>query len=149
MTIENSAPQQNIQGNKGHGLRKAIVMDDTPVVRLVLERLLERIGCKVVCTANGEDTLSVYKETFENDPFDLVLMDLTIGNGLGGKETVRLLKEFDPHARAVVFSGNSLNPVFSEYGKYGFDAALNKPFTYGELTDVIDRLFGSTKQTNG
>jgi|GEM_PF-1216288 len=124
---------------------KILIMDDDIMVRLVMERLLERYGCEVVCTKNGEETIDVYKNSFEENPFSIVLMDLTIGYGLGGIETVKLLKEFDPKAKAIVFSGHILDPINNDFKKHGFDAILSKPMTNRELLSSLLTLLDDTE----
>ena len=41
----------------------------------------------------------------EKRPFDLVILDLTVKNGMGGKEAVKVFKQMNPNVRAVVSSG--------------------------------------------
>lgn len=120
--------------------RRILIMDDDEVVSMVLEQLLKKAGYNVTCTENGDDTIEIYKNAYKSDPFALVIIDLTIHTGLGGKETVKVLKEFDPKAKAVVFSGYSQDPIISDYARYGFDGVLGKPFTSSELHNVLKSL---------
>ncbi|MDA8418287.1 MAG: response regulator, partial [Desulfobacteraceae bacterium] len=73
-------------------------------------------------------------------PYDLVVMDLTIPGGLGGKEAIARLLELDPQALVIVSSGYSDDPVVANYLDYGFKAVLDKPFTLRELRAVLSRL---------
>lgn len=127
--------------------RRILIMDDDEVVRMVLEQLLKKAGYNVTCAGNGDETMEIYKNAFKSDPFTLVIIDLTIHTGLGGKETVKALKEFDPQAKAVVFSGYSLDPIISDYAMYGFDAVLNKPFTSGELHSMLKSVLEQDRGT--
>jgi two-component system, cell cycle sensor histidine kinase and response regulator CckA len=72
-------------------------------------------------------------------PIDLVIIDLTIPGGLGGRETVGKLCEMDPCARAIVSSGYSSDPVMANYSDYGFDGAVAKPVDIQELADTVER----------
>ena len=45
------------------------------------------------------------KARLEGHPFSLVIMDLTVQGGMGGRETVKKLIEIDPDVRAIVSSG--------------------------------------------
>jgi hypothetical protein len=47
-------------------------------------------------------------------PFDLVLLDLTIVGGLGGKPTAQRLLELDAAARLIAASGYSIAAVLSD-----------------------------------
>lgn len=61
-------------------------------------------------------------------------MDLTIPGGMGGKETASQLLKLDPHAKLIVASGYSEDPIMANYKKHGFKAAISKPF----LLDTLD-----------
>jgi DNA-binding NarL/FixJ family response regulator len=74
------------------------------------------------------------------NPFDLVILDLTIKGGMGGQETIRKLQEIDPNVKAVVSSGYSDDPVVSEYHNYGFQGMLNKPYTIQELEKCLNKM---------
>jgi CheY-like chemotaxis protein len=126
------------------GNRRILIMDDDEVVRMVLEQLLKKAGYDITCTENGEETIEIYKNSYTSDPFSLVIIDLTIHTGLGGKETVKILKEFDLNAKAVVFSGYSQDPIISDYAMYGFDGVLSKPFTSRELNYMLKSIFEHT-----
>lgn len=123
-------------------MRRILIMDDDAVVTVVLERLLQRAGYETVSVENGNDALNVYKKSFPESPFSLVFIDLTIPGGLGGEETVRELKRFDPNAKAVVFSGYSNDPIITDYPLHGFDGVLKKPFTNGELINLLNSVLG-------
>jgi hypothetical protein len=58
---------------------------------------------------------------------DMVLLDLTIPGGTGGKDTVRDLLRIDPEAKGVASSGCSNDPVMSEHRAYGFREVIAKP----------------------
>jgi two-component system cell cycle sensor histidine kinase/response regulator CckA len=64
-------------------------------------------------------------------------MDLTIPGGMGGKETVKRLREIDKNARVIVFSGYSNDPIFSNFKEFGFDGVLSKPFSIEEFMRTI------------
>lgn len=49
---------------------------------------------------------------------------------MGGKEAVKALQAHHSGVRAVVSSGYSDDPIMSEYGKYGFDCVIAKPFCF-------------------
>ena len=113
-----------------------LVMDDEPLIQTILRRGLERMGHTVRIAENGEEALAFYKET----PFDLVIMDLTIPRGMGGKDAIAELLKFDPQAKAIVSSGYSNDPVMAQYAEYGFKAAVVKPFELKTLIQLVNEL---------
>jgi CheY-like chemotaxis protein len=117
-------------------------MDDEETVRLVLKAMLEFLGHRVFLTGNGNEALSLYGQRQRTpEPFDLVIVDLTIPGGMGGKETIAELQKIDRQARAIVSSGYSNDPVMATYRQYGFAAAVVKPYVLSELTEAINASF--------
>ena len=120
---------------------KILVMDDDKMVRDVARRMLEQIGCVVEVAGDGAEALKIYKKARSSgNPFDLVVMDLTVPGGMGGKEALQKMLKFDPRARAIVSSGYSQDQVLSNYEKYGFKGLISKPYKLEELRNVIHRV---------
>ena len=70
-------------------------------------------------------------------PKPLTNLDLTVPEGMGGKETVRKLLEADPAVKAMVSSGYSDDPVMSDFRSYGFVGVLRKPYNAQELSEAV------------
>ena len=81
----------------------------------------------------------------EGHPFDLVIMDLTIPGGMGGKEAIVKLLELDPQARAVVSSGYSNDPIMSDYSAYGFKGVLAKPYKIEQVIELLEKILPEVK----
>lgn len=120
--------------------RKILIMDDEEMVRNVIRSMLSQLGHEAILVSNGEDAIRLYKDNLQNrEPFDLVIMDLTIPGGMGGKDAVRILLELDPAARVIVSSGYSDDPIMAGYKAYGFCGAIEKPYRIQELAAVINQ----------
>jgi CheY-like chemotaxis protein len=118
--------------------KRILLMDDDPMVQMVVEKLLTKKGYKVECAQSGEETLKKYHEFLSGGiPFHLVMIDLTIREGMGGVEAAQQLKVMDPDAKSIIFSGYVSDPVVDEPGKYGFDGVLKKPFSIEEFENLI------------
>jgi len=90
---------------------------------------------------DGEAALDSYRKALGTDqPYAVVIMDLTIRGGMGGKETIGQLLALDPKAKVIVSSGYDNNPVIAEYAAYGFSGVLAKPYGIDEVSRVLDRL---------
>jgi len=121
--------------------RRILLMDDEAVVRDVAKSMIETLGNDIELAAHGEEAIGKYQGALvSGNPFDLVILDLTIKGGLGGRETLRKLQEIDPDIRAVVSSGYSDTAAASEYRDLGFTGLLNKPYTIKDLIGCLDSL---------
>lgn len=123
------------------GSGRILVMDDEDVIREVCVELLTNLGYEVESVVDGEAMLASYKRALqEGAPFDLVIMDLTIPGGMGGREAMAELLKVDPQARGVVCSGYANDPVMADFKSYGFKANCAKPFQFGDLSQVVKRV---------
>ncbi len=118
---------------------RVLVMDDDDAVRSITVKMLGMLGHSTGAARNGHEALDLYRQGMQDGkPWDIVIMDLTIPGGMGGKETIAPLLRMDPGARAIVLSGYSSDDVLANFGEYGFRARLAKPFTKGDLSRTID-----------
>jgi two-component system cell cycle sensor histidine kinase/response regulator CckA len=122
------------------GTGKILIMDDEVMVRDVLGRMLASLGYEVQFAKDGAETLALYGKALKTkDLFDGVILDLTIQDGMGGKETMVRLLKIDPHVKAIVSSGYSDDPTMAEFQKYGFAGVLVKPYKITELSRVLKK----------
>lgn len=120
---------------------KILIMDDEEMVREVTAEILNNFGFVVECASSGFEAVQIYKRAFDNgEPFDVVILDLTIQGGMGGKEAFTWLKEIDPNVKAVITSGYAYDPIISSYKEYGFAGALSKPFEVSSLIELIEEI---------
>jgi len=70
-------------------------------------------------------------------PYDVVILDLTVPGGMGGKEAINKLLEIDPEVKAIVSSGYSDDPVLANFQEYGFQGMMPKPFESLSLGKVL------------
>jgi PAS domain S-box-containing protein len=121
--------------------RRLLVMDDEESIWEVIEPIVRDMGCEAEFAAAGETALALYRHAlYAGQPYGAVILDLTIPGGMGGKDVIRKILEIDPRAKAAVLSGYSTDPVFTEYRRFGFAAALKKPFHIDEFQALVARL---------
>ncbi len=115
-----------------------LIMDDDELIRTMTVKALEKCGCSADITDNGSEAIEFYKKAREvGNPYDLIIMDLTIPGGMGGREAILILREIDPDIKAVVSSGYSSDPIMSNPQKYAFDAGIAKPFKMDALYKTV------------
>ena len=71
--------------------------------------------------------------------FKLVILDLTIPGGIGGKEVVKDILEIDADATVLVSSGYADDPVLANYEEYGFKGVIAKPYTMVGLKEALHK----------
>ncbi len=123
------------------GNGKILIMDDDEAIRDMAGQTLGFIGYEVELSKDGAEAVDIYKRAKEaGDPFDVVIMDLTIPGGIGGKDAILMLREIEPEVKAIVFSGYSNDPVMADYKKYGFNSVITKPFEIKEMNDTLQKM---------
>jgi PAS domain S-box-containing protein len=130
-----------VHKNKAPDKAKILVMDDEELVQNFTKNLLSYFGHEILHAWDGQQAIKIFKEHFKtNTPIDIIIMDLTIPGGMGGKEAVQEILKIDPEARVIVSSGYSNDPVMAQYQKYGFKAALAKPFSMADMKKTLSDL---------
>lgn len=130
--------------------RRVLILEDEPLIRQLLLRHLETMGCGVTATAEGSETVRLYAEQLRaGQPFDLVIMDLSIPGGMGGAQAMERIRRMDPEVCAIVSSGYSDDPVMSRHADYGFQGVLPKPYQPRELQDLVEEFLPRRPQGGG
>lgn len=119
---------------------RVLIMDDEESIREVLQILLPRQGFEVTTVSDGLEAVECYKTArVDGCPFAVVILDLTVPGGVGGKETLALLRAIDPQVRTIVVSGFAGGRADEEFRSMGFTDAVAKPFQVQDLAEVIRR----------
>ncbi|WP_448383723.1 hybrid sensor histidine kinase/response regulator [Desulfosoma sp.] len=122
---------------------KILVMDDEPMLRQLAEAVMEHLGYQCETARHGKEAVAKYKEAMDKgEPFDMVILDLTVKGGMGGIPTMAQLLTVDPHVKAVIYTGYSADPILENYRLYGFQGALPKPYAIKDMADMIRRVLG-------
>ncbi len=134
-----SVEEQHITGRG-----RILFMDDEEMIRLVAGEILGELGYEVEFAREGAEAVELYRKAREEGrSFDAVVMDLTISGGMGGKDAIKKLREYDPGVKAIVSSGYSNDPVMARYDDYGFKDVIIKPYKSSELSRKLHALIGS------
>lgn len=124
--------------------RHILVMDDESTIRQLLEDSLGYMGYSVTTTTCGEEAIAAYeKRREEGNIFDVIIMDLTVRDGMGGKDAAIAIIQKYPDAVLIAASGDSNDPVIQQPEPHGFVECIVKPFNLGELTAKIRSLVGA------
>ena len=137
--------QQSLRGVGPYGpeapIRSILVMDDEEMLRNLAQMMLERLGHKVETVKDGVEAIETYKKHMDSgQPFDGVILDLTIKGGMGGDQAIRELLKIDPEVKAIVCSGYFNDPVLAHYEEHGFRGAMAKPYQKKDLERVLKKV---------
>ncbi len=120
------------------GRGRILVMDDDAGVRQVAGKILAHLGYEAEFAVDGNEAIDKYQVAQKSGrPFDLVIMDLTIPGGMGGKEALEVLRQIDPRTRAIVSSGYADDPIMTHYRDYGFCGVIKKPYKVDTFSHVL------------
>ncbi len=123
------------------GQGRILVMDDEEFVRDAISSLLGYLGYETETVEDGKSALEKYaKAMVTEQPFDAVIMDLTVPGGMGGKDAVLELKKIDPDAKVIVSSGYHNDPILANFQDYGFDGVVPKPYQVEDLGRVVKKV---------
>ena len=120
---------------------RVLVVDDEEMVRKILVRMLSMLNHESIPATSGDEAVEIVQAAKDaGEHFDLVIMDLTMPGSLGGIQATAALLKIDPEMKVIVSSGYSDDPAVAEYDKYGFAAALQKPYTLDALRATLERI---------
>jgi PAS domain S-box-containing protein len=125
--------------------KRALVIDDTPVTRLVQSQLLRMMGLEGEAVSSGAEAVSIIAAAdAANQPFRLVLVDLLMPDK-NGFETLAMLRSLPlqhlPIVWLVTASGDSA--IMEDARKVGFAEVLLKPLTASLLHENLIRHLSS------
>ena len=122
------------------GAGTILLVDDEESVRSLGNRMLERLGFKVLIAVDGQQALEIFREL--SDEILLVILDLTMPY-MDGEETFRELRRIDPKARVIMSSGYTESEITPRFAGKRLSGFLQKPYTLDTLTqrlrDALER----------
>lgn len=134
-------PDNIVSINRVKAKGRVLVMDDQEMLHDVAEAMLEELGYQTVHAKDGTEAIQMYEQSLmANEPIDILIMDLTIPGGMGGKEAVKQVLAVDASAKVIVSSGYSNDSVMSKYQDYGFTGTLCKPYDIDELENTLNQV---------
>lgn len=116
-----------------------LIVDDEVILQEVTSKILNHFGFESDCLSNGNEIVDYYKKSLEmNNPYNFIIIDLNIPNGIGGTDANNLLKAEFPDVKTVISSGNPTDDIIINYKLNNFDAVLIKPFTIENIQALLN-----------
>ena len=120
-----------------------LVVDDEPILRVLLQTALPRSGFDVLLAADGTDAVDVYRR--HRDRVAVVLMDVNMP-GIDGPETLGELQKVNRDVCCCFMTGNAGAYADEELRRRGAATVFAKPFDLAELTQSLRRLAGRSRR---
>jgi CheY-like chemotaxis protein len=122
-------------------MKRILLVDDVPAVRLSIRAALEAVGYQVLEASDGKEALTL----LDSQAVDLIVTDLWMPN-LDGVELLKRLRAANANIRVIAISGGGMRKPIDVSAAlaqtWGADAVLYKPFDNDDLVAEIKRLVG-------
>ena len=121
---------------------RALVADDNPTNRIVIEEMLSGTGMDIVMVENGREAVDAWSTSAENGrPFDIILMDISMPV-MDGVTALGEIRDQEYHrgvspVSVIAVTANAMPHQVADYLIAGFDTHLAKPFKRAELLHAI------------
>ena len=119
-------------------MKQILIVENEKIILNFLSSILKRLGHSVTETKSGSEAMVILNDK----EFDAIFLDIHLPE-ISGKEIYHHLRERSLElARRVVFiSGDLRNPKTASFVEATGSLCLEKPFTIGELKDLIKQFF--------
>ena len=100
--------------------------------------MLNLLYYEVEDASNGIKAVALFKNAMSiNKPFNSVIMDLKVADGMGGEDAINLLLELYPGTKIILCSGSISDQIMVDYRTYGISAVIRKPFIMKDLISAL------------
>lgn len=129
---ESVSEKKKPEGWRGSGT--VLLVDDEQAVRILCQKMLERIGFDVLSASNGKEAIDLFKANAAR--VRCVLLDLTMPQ-MDGEETFGELRRVDPMVRVIMSSGYNEQDIVSRFSGKGLAGFIQKPYRLARMTEVF------------
>lgn len=117
-----------------------LVAEDERVNRVVVDRILGKLGHRATCVESGEEALELLKQ----QSFDLILTDIQMP-GLDGVETARAIRgDLGVETPIIALTAHAMKGDKERFMEAGMNGYIAKPFEMAELEFEINRVMEET-----
>lgn len=119
--------------------KKILVGEDSSIIINLTKNVLAFENYQMKAARNGKQVL----EFLEKEPFDLILMDVSMPV-MDGVECTRLIRGHSNPAVSklpiIAISGNIHNYTPEEFRRLGFDDFIQKPLDYDKVLATVKKI---------
>jgi signal transduction histidine kinase/ActR/RegA family two-component response regulator len=119
----------------GTGGETVLVVDDEAVLRELVGEILEASGYRVLMAASGREALEVWKQ--QGKSVDLLLTDMTMPNGMSGRDLAAKLLQDNPRIPVIFSSGYSQEILELKEQANPGQTFFSKPYHPADLAQAV------------
>lgn len=128
---------------------RVLCVDDNPANLLLIQTLLEDMGAKVLAVDNGYAALNA----IQNEPFDLVMMDVQMP-GMDGRQSTEAIRQWESERHGtplpiVALTAHAMANEKRALLQSGMDDYLTKPISERQLAQVVLKWTGLALRNQG
>jgi signal transduction histidine kinase len=121
-----------------------LVIDDDKHARLILSKVVRRLGCTVVEAENGEEALRILSDP-TSPVIDMVLTDIWMPR-MSGVELLEAVHKMDPDMPIAIITGAATLDTSIAAINAGAYAYLTKPIQINQVREVLARALGTQEE---
>lgn len=134
---ENKNPEEYNNSTEPQSVVRILHVEDNQQLRLITKFLLSNV-CEVDSAASPEET----ERKILRYRYDLIMMDLDLGNGLDGLDLSRKIRSMAEykHTPILALTANNDPIVKAKCRLAGINAYIEKPFLKSDIISIIENL---------
>jgi two-component system cell cycle sensor histidine kinase/response regulator CckA len=131
------APAQADPRGAGRWDATILLVDDDEASRLLMQRVLQSLGCRVLAASSYEEAVDLC--AYGTATINLLIADFFVAQARSGPSLASTISDLHPLAQVIYLSGATRSILaFHQLGKD--TPLLTKPFTYDMLTRLIRKV---------
>ena len=125
---------------------KVLIVDDSLVIRSIIEKVVKPVGYETLKASNGQEALDLLEK--DTDEVELVILDWNMPV-LNGWETLKAIKKDKAcdHVCIIMVSTESEDEKIDEAIAAGAHGYICKPFESDELIEKIQAILQKVKSS--
>jgi len=127
--------------NEGGAGLKILVAEDEHVNRIVVERLLTKLGHEPVCVTDGDKAVAVLRD---DASFDCLLTDIQMPGMDGIQTTLVIREELKSNIPIIALTAHAMKGDQQRFMEAGMNGYIAKPFEMDELQQEIERVMAKS-----
>ena len=116
---------------------RVLIVDDASSVLHMMRRMLAPLVSETFTAENASQALEMV-DSFSNQPFDVILMDVRMP-GMNGMEAMKRLREMGCRTPVIALTAGDLDSNHDDYCSAGFSEIVFKPVDRSVLIDALQK----------